>query len=205
MPVLVVIILLLVVGGVYVYKKRASTAVDTTNTTGTTDTSDINPQLLKAGTSVLVALRDADYQKLEELTSSAGLSWNEVPNLDLKKSDVAKADVSNIPTDKTEHLFGYTDGEGAPIMLTNAAYAKKYIYTHDYFSAPEIKVNEVVGTGNSINSVIKDAGDRLVIAYHFDGFDAKYEGMDWTTLYLIFDIEKGEYKLRGIAKDNWTI
>ena len=43
------------------------------------------------------------------------------------------------------------------------------------------------------------------VAFHFSGFNAKYEGMDWLTLYIVLDKIDGEYKLRAIAKDSWTI
>ncbi|MCX6752265.1 MAG: hypothetical protein NTZ87_02075 [Candidatus Nomurabacteria bacterium] len=164
-----------------------------------------NDSLLKAGTDVLTALRDDNYQKLEELTSSSGLSWNEYPQLDFTKNDISKDSISDISTDNKTYMFGYTDGKGDPIVLTKKDYIKEYLYNYDYLYAEKVAVNKTLGSGNSVNSIIKDSGNRTVVAYYFSGFDAKYGGMDWTTLYLVFDKENGVYKLCGIAKDNWTI
>ncbi len=156
--------------------------------------------------SILVALKNKDYSALENLTSSQGLSWNEYPSLDLSKNDIVKAEISNIPTNSQKYLFGYTDGKGDPIHLTISEYLNKWIYNKDYLNADEVAVNKMLDGGtNNLNTIIKDAGNRIVVAFHFKGFDQKYEGMDWTTLYLVFDLENGKYKLRGIAKNNWTI
>lgn len=156
--------------------------------------------------SVLIALKNKDYTSLENLASSQGLSWNEYPSLDLSKNDIVKTEISNIPTNSQKYLFGYTDGRGDPINLTISEYLNKWIYNQDYINADEVVINKVADGGtNSLNTIIKDAGDRTVVAFHFKGFDPKYEGMDWTTIYLVFDLENGEYKLRGIAKNNWTI
>ncbi len=155
---------------------------------------------------VLLALKNKDYATLENLTSSQGLSWNEYPTLDLSKNDISKAEISNIPTNSQKYLFGYTDGKGDPINLTIAEYLSKWIYNADYLNADEIGINKILDGGtNSMNTILEKAGNRTVVAFYFKGFDPKFGGLDWTTLYLVFDLENDEYKLRGIAKNNWTI
>lgn len=161
--------------------------------------------LTDAGNAVLHALKSADYKKLEALTSASGLSLNLYPNLNLEKSTLAKDAVSDISIDSTQHMWGYTDGKGDEIVMTTAQFIRRYIYTADYLNAEQVATGKTLGSGNSMNTILIDAGDRAVIAYHFSGFDPKYAGIDWTTLYLIFENENGSYKLRGIAKDNWTI
>ncbi|MEO8637420.1 MAG: hypothetical protein ABI430_00775 [Candidatus Taylorbacteria bacterium] len=167
---------------------------------------DAQKNVMDSAKEVLVAFKNKDYQKLENLTSSDGLSWNEVPNLDLTKNDILTSEISNIPNNPQKYLFGYTDGKGDPIYLTISEYLSIWIYNHDYASAPEVGVNKILdGGSNSVNTILQDSGNRTVVAYHFKGFDPKFGGMDWTTLYLVFDLQNGEYKLRGIAKNNWTI
>jgi hypothetical protein len=39
------------------------------------------------------------------------------------------------------------------------------------------------------------------VEYHFPGFDAKYEGLDWKSLRLIFDQKGTEWLLIGIQHD----
>ena len=159
--------------------------------------------LTDAGTAVLKALESNDYKKLETLTSGNGLSLNLYPNLDLTKSTVSKNAVSDIAIDSTQYVWGYTDGKGDKIVMTTAQFIRRYFNTVSYVDAEQIAVGKTLGGGNSVNTILADAGDRAVIAYYVSGLG--FEEMDWTTLYLVFENENGSYKLRGIAKDNWTI
>jgi hypothetical protein len=166
-------------------------------------------KILKASNEVLAALAAKDYAKLEALTSPDGLTLNSDPNLNFSASNtltLPKAEVSKIPTDSKKHLFGYTDGKGDPINLTYAEYISKWIYNYDYTKAPQVLVNKTIGSGNTPNHIQENAGpNREFVVFYYPGFDPKYGGMDWTALYLVFDVVNGEYKLRGIAKANWTI
>lgn len=154
---------------------------------------------------VLGALAARDYQKLGGLVSEDGLSMDLYPRFSPVKNVIAKDDVSKIPAAAKTYLWGYTDGKGDAINLTAAEFINKYIYTHDYLKAPNVAVKKMLGSGNSLNTIDGDVAGRTYAAFNFSGFDPKYAGMDWTTIYLIFDSVNGEYKLRGIAKDNWTI
>ncbi len=162
-------------------------------------------KVLVVAREVITALAARDYQKLEGLVSLNGLSLNIYPQLDFQKNLIAKNDISEIPVDTKIYLWGYTDGKGDPINLTRAEFLTKWIYSNsvDYLKAPDVAVNKKLGGGNSVNTIGEDG--RTYAAFYFSGFDPKYGGMDWTTLYLVFDFVNGEYKLRGIAKDNWTI
>lgn len=164
-------------------------------------------KVLATAREVISALSARDYQKLEGLVSSDGLSLNFYPQLDLVKNLIPKSEISIIPKDTEIYLWGYTDGKGDPINLTRAEFLSKGIYTNsvDYLKAPDVAVNKILGNGNYGNTIDKDVNGRTYVAFHFSGFDPKYAGMDWTTLYLVFDSVNGEYKLRGIAKDNWSI
>jgi hypothetical protein len=168
--------------------------------------SEKNPTLIQNSREVLGALAKHDFAKLQTLTSDSGLTLSMYPNLDLQKIHSIKSNIANLPKDKTIYLFGYTDGKGDPVNMTTSEFIDKWIYTKDYVNAPQIAVNSTLGGGNSLNSLKKDIGDRDFVAFHFPGFEAKYDGMDWTTIYLVFDHDNtGAYKLRAIAKDNWTI
>lgn len=162
-------------------------------------------ELVAAGKEVLNAMALKDFAKLARLTSRDGLSLNETPNLDLSTSNLPRLEISKIPTDTETFMWGYTDGQGLEIDMTRKEYFEKYLFTHDYLNAHVIAVNETVGRGNSVNTIITDSTGRNFVAFHFSGFNPTYEGMDWTTIYFVFDLEGGKYKLRGIAKDNWTI
>ncbi len=164
-------------------------------------------KLISTSREVLTALKNKDYNKLETLSSKDGLSFNEYPDsLDLNKNDIGKSAISEIPTNTIKYMWGYTDGKGDEIRLTVSDYISKWIYNRDYINAPKIVVNQIAyPQGNTPNNIATYSQGRNYVAFHFDGFDPKYGGMDWTTIYLIFDEENGNYMLRGIVKANWTI
>ena len=207
--IILIVVVLVIAGGVY-WGIKSTQPITEQNTS--TDPNYFKPitneqKVIATAQEVLGALKARDYQKLQELVSSDGLSLSEVPSFNPTKNLIAKNEISLIPQDTKVYLWGYTDGKGDPINLTRAGFLTKYVYTGsiDYANAPDITVNKILGTGNSLNTIDKDVNGRTYIAFHFSGFDPKYSGMDWTTMYLVFDSVNGEYMLRAIAKDNWTI
>ncbi len=184
-----VVVILVLIGGIYLYKQP-------NETTQIIPVETKEQKLIKVSKEVLKALAVKDYSALEKLTSPDGLSLSFYPNLDLTKTYSAN--------DPKIYLFGYTDGKGDPINLTTKQFLDG-IYSADYLNAPDVAVNKKLGGGNSIFALDTDIGGRDYVAFHFPGFDTKYTGFDWTTMYLVFDKVGDEYKLRGIAKDNWTI
>src|SRR3989338_6545306 len=138
-PLFIAIIILLLVGvGFYLYetKKAEAPVVDNgTNVTG-------DQKILATAREVFGALKARDYQKLENLVSSDGLTLNYFPALDLANNLIAKNEVSLVPTDTTKYFWGYTDGKGDPINLTRVEFITKYIYTGsvDYSIVPDVSV-----------------------------------------------------------------
>jgi hypothetical protein len=199
LPLIFIAILVAAVGaGLYMYQKEKT---DTPAIVMTDER-----RVSDAAREVIAVLAAGDYQKLEQLVSPDGLSMSLYPHFDSQKNLIVKSDVSKIPQDTKMYLWGYTDGKGDPINLTRSDFISGiFPNSIDYLKAPEVAINKKLGEGNSLNTIKEDVAGRTYIAFHFPGFDSKYEGMDWTTLYLIFDSVNGEYKLRGIAKDNWTI
>ncbi len=154
---------------------------------------------------VLFMLQNKNYSQLEEFISSDGLALNNLPNVNLTKNNVLKKDISDIPNDSKVHLWGYTDGKGDPINLTTKDFIEKWITPELFINADEIVVNKIKDEGtNSLNTVLQDAGNRTVIGF-YHASDAAYPGLNWATLYLVFDQENGVYMLRGISRNQWSI
>ncbi len=197
----VCLVILVIVGAVYFSKNK--------------DLNGTGSDPLLAGDAVLKAIKDADYQKLESLTSSDGLSWDHYINLDLKDSKyhIPKDRISSTFTNSEKRLFGYADGSGAPIVITGNEYMKKYVYRHDYLDATNTKVTIIKPSVDITNEQDKfvmsqmnlygGIGSRIVTAHHYA--DPAANDFDYSTIYLVFDTENGEYKLRGIARYYWTI
>lgn len=103
------------------------------------------------------------------------------------------------------YLWGYYDGSGEPIELTFSAYYKEFVYSADFANAESVAINERLGQGNSINNIQDFFPSSSFVEYHFSGFDAQYEGMDWQSLRLVFIQEDGVWYLAAIVHDEWTI
>lgn len=167
--------------------------------------SNINEKITVAGKEVLTALKNKDYNKLETLASKDGISFKLAGYpLDLTKNNVLKEKISEISSDTNKYLWGYTDGKGDEIRLTTAEFIKQWIYSTNYLNAPTIVVNKLSNETSSYGEIIKNSEGRNFIGFHFNS-SKEYPGMDYSTIYLIFDEENGVYKLRAVVKDNWTI
>jgi hypothetical protein len=84
-------------------------------------------------------------------------------------------------------------------------YFDEFIYDQDFLAAEEVKANEVIGTGNTINNIAEVYPSAQFVEYHFPGFDPEMAGMDWVSLRLVFEWKDEQWWLVGIIHDEWTI
>ena len=163
--------------------------------------------LLKVALTAANLIKTGSYDKLSEMVHPEdGVYFIPYSYIDLSKDMHFTADqVANFATDETAYLWGYTDGEGAPINRTPNQYFEKYVYDEDYITAPVIGRNYIVKTGNSIENVQEVFPDCQFVDFHFPGFDAQVGGMDWCTLRLVFREYEGSYKIVAIIHAQWTI
>ena len=105
----------------------------------------------------------------------------------------------------TVSSWGTYDGSGEEIKLTTKAYFSQFVYNADFLYPDKMKFNEIIGSGNSLNNLKEVYTNNPFTEHYFKGFDSKYDGMDWTTLRLIFEEYNGSYFLVGIVHDQWTI
>ena len=178
----------------------------------TTTTNEIVPNIkddskaISFAQKVLNALESNDYIGLSNMVSPDGLNLNMYPYIYWSKNNIPKNEIANINHDTKTYIWGYTDGKGDPVDLSRADFIKSLLASPVSFrKAKQIVVNKKLGGGNTQFTLDKDAKGMTYVAFHFSGFNAKYEGMDWLTLYIVLDKIDGEYKLRAIAKDSWTI
>lgn len=105
----------------------------------------------------------------------------------------------------TEYVWGESDGTGDPIRMTFNAYHRRWL-NNDFSNAPRIAYNSSpIGRGNTPNNIALVYPGSIVVEHHFPGFDPRYEGMDWTSLWLVFELAGSEWHLVGVVRGNWTI
>lgn len=116
-----------------------------------------------------------------------------------------KEQISNFFDNDQDYLWGHYDGSGKKIRLTPAEYYNEFIYTEDFINADEIGYNEVLSSGNMLENQFEVYENPIIVEYYFPGFKAKFGGMDWKSLRLVFEKYKNDWKLSGIIHNQWTI
>lgn len=102
-------------------------------------------------------------------------------------------------------VWGSYDGSGDSINLNLKAYLEKFVYNADYVNAEKFALNKMLGSGNSLNNLTKVFPGLNFSENYFSGFKKEYDGMDWTTLRLVFKKSGDVYYLRAVVHDQWTI
>jgi hypothetical protein len=160
------------------------------------------------------ALRALKSRNMKELSTMVhpekGLRfspYNEVLVGKNEDRDFTRAQVANLLTNRRKYIWGAFDGSGDPIRFTFPAYYRRFIYDYDFSKVtPTIsRSSEVTGAGNSVNNLAEVYPGTIVARFHFEGLKDKYEGMNWKTLWLVFEKKGAEWFLVGIVHGEWTI
>lgn len=161
--------------------------------------------IIATGRAVLTLFKNRDYKELVKYFANEGVVFSPYAYIDQTHSKkLTPDDFLNAIQQKQIITWGSFDGTGAPIKLTVQAYLDKFVYNADFLNAEAIGINELIKQGNSINNLKDLYPDHHFIEYHFSGFDQKYNGMDWTSLRLVFEKQNGQYFIIAIVHDQWT-
>ena len=159
---------------------------------------------------VLMFLKSRNVTRLSALVHPRkGLRFSPYHSVNLQKGGdrvFSRSQVRGLLANKKRYLWGEDDGSGDPIRLTFAGYHRKFLYDHDYLRAPDVTYNsETLSSGNLINNIRESYPAAIIVEYHFPGFEEKYGGMDWTSLWLVFEKQGSEWYLVGLVHGEWTI
>lgn len=171
------------------------------------DDDDLSNNLLLTTVNVLQLLKNKDMDDLSDfIHPTKGVRFSPYGYVDTDNHLVFTAqEVDDLDNDTKVYTWGNYDGSGEPIELDFNDYYDKFIFDQD-FSNPQIIGNNVaVSFGNSLDNISEVYEGGHFIELHFQGFDPQYEGMDWTSLKLVFESVNGNWYLVGIVHDQWTI
>lgn len=159
------------------------------------------------GKSVLEALKNKDYAALGNyFLPAAAIRFSPYGFVDTSGDvKLTAAELTDLFSSNKKIHWGEQDGSGDPIQLTAKAYFEKFVYNADFLHAEKTGIDQFIGGGNSLNNLKEVYPGTRFIEYHFSGFDKKYEGMDWTSLRLVFKEMNERYYLMAIVHDQWTI
>ncbi len=117
---------------------------------------------------------------------------------------VSAAALPGLLADNTVYFWGIQDGSGFNIDETPQDYYDRYVNSRDFTAPDQIVYNTVVSRGNMINNIPNFYPNAIFVELYVDGIDPQYAGMDWRSLYLVFELHNGDYYLVGIANGEWT-
>ncbi len=163
--------------------------------------------LVQTGMTVVQLLANADMAALSaHVHPTSGVRFTPYPYVDtvvdvvLNSTQVATAISSPVQSN-----WGAQDGTGDPLLMDYAAYHARYVYDQDYENPDVIGIDTVIGYGNTIDNLSAAYPNARFLDFHFNGFDPQFDGMDWRSLRLVFELDNGDWKLVGIVHGEWTI
>jgi len=155
---------------------------------------------------VLNAIKNQDFTTLATFVWSQGVRFSPYENVNVGTDIIlSTAEVENALSISSSRLRGNYDGSGEPINLWIGQYREKFVYDVDFATAPEVYYNQKFDRWNIINNIFDVYTGKEIVEYHFPQIDPQYEGMDWRSLYLVFENVGGQLYLIGIVHGQRTI
>ncbi|MCG2614697.1 hypothetical protein LZZ85_10410 [Terrimonas sp. NA20] len=162
--------------------------------------------LLDLSRIILTALKQQDTTRLNQYVSPEfRLRFSPYAFIDTSSKAFTPYELMAAFSKSTIFEWGSYDGSGEPIKMNIRQYFNKFVYNKDYLSAPKRSVNTFLGSGNSLNNLKEVYPTDHFTEFYFPGFDAKYDGMDWQTIRLVFRQANEKTYLIAIVHDQWTI
>jgi len=167
----------------------------------------ISTSLISDAITVVQLIKNGDMNTLQtHIHPTLGVRFSPYPYVDTSLDiSFTSAQIANAMTSTTIYNWGAYDGTGEPISLTFANYYNQFIYGEDYANPNVIGNNTIIGIGNTIDNIATAYPTASFVDFHFNGFDPQFEGMDWSSLRLVFEQVSGVWYLVGIVHGQWTI
>lgn len=113
--------------------------------------------------------------------------------------------IRNLAQDPNVYTWGFEDGRGEAIRMTFPQYFERYVYDRDYIQAPELGVDRVMTGGNALENLAEVYDGCRFVDFSFPTSDPVNDGLDWSSLKLVFQPGDERWYLVGIVHGEWTI
>lgn len=113
--------------------------------------------------------------------------------------------IKNLAQDETVYIWGVEDGRGDPIQMTASQYFERYVYNRDYTQATEIGIDRIMTEGNALENLTEAYPGCRFVDFSFPSADPVNDGMDWSSLKLVFQPQGERWYLVGVVHGEWTI
>jgi hypothetical protein len=165
------------------------------------------PSLQSTAESAVRALAAHDMATIGALADPAkGIRFSPYAHVDTTRDQVIpKESFDSLWASSMPAVWGTHDGSGEPIRLTYAEYHRTFVYDRDFARAPRVEYNAPpVGRGNTPNNIAASYPNASIVEFHVPG-EEKNAGMDWRSLWLVFEKSAATWHLVAIVHGSWTI
>lgn len=166
-----------------------------------------NFPLLNAACAVNRCLRQQNWHALAAYVHpERGLTFTPYSTVEPESDLTFTPDqIKNLGQDQNIYTWGFEDGRGDPIKMTAAQYMQRYVYDKDYTQASEIGVDSIITAGNALENLTEAYPGCRFVDFSFPSSDPVNDGMDWSSLKLVFAAKGERWCLVGIVHGEWTI
>ena len=113
--------------------------------------------------------------------------------------------IRGLEQDPTTYVWGLEDGRGLPIQMTMAQYLDRYVWDADYTRAPELGIDQIITGGNALENLAEAYEGCRFVDFCYPSADPVNDGLDWSSLKLVFQAGEHSWYLVGIVHGEWTI
>lgn len=166
-----------------------------------------NLSLLSAACAVNRCFRRQDWAALAACVHpERGVTFTPYSTVDPTSDLNFTADqIKTLAQDQTVYIWGFEDGRGDPIQMTIPQYFQRYVYDRDYTQVPQIGVDRIMTGGNALENLMEAYPGCRFVDFSFPSADPVNDGLDWSSLKLVFQPEEEHWYLVGVVHGEWTI
>lgn len=113
--------------------------------------------------------------------------------------------IKNLTQDQHVYTWGFEDGRGDPIQMTITQYFARYVYDRDYTQVSQIGIDRIMTGGNALENLTEEYPGCRFVDFSFPSADPVNDGLDWSSLKLVFQAEGEHWYLVGVVHGEWTI
>ncbi|MEO5931137.1 MAG: hypothetical protein ABIR47_14490 [Candidatus Kapaibacterium sp.] len=175
--------------------------------TGRISSARAKQMIAERAAAVISALKSGNTSRLASFVSpTQGLRFSPYVSMDSTRDLVfQKSQLAKLSAGARRYSWGTFDGPEESPRLTFRQYYRRFIYDHDYSRAKRRGYNdEFLGHSTIPNNIPEFYPNGIAVEYNFPGFNPKFDGMDWKSLWLVFEQEGGTWYLVAIAHDEWS-
>ena len=152
---------------------------------------------------VVNALSRRDMRGLARLVHpTRGVRFSPSPSVSESDAILTRAELVSAWRDRRPDVWGET--EAGEINMTFQQYFAEYVYDRDFARIGQVSYNGSRSHGTNSNTLRDNYPRAILVEYHSPGRDPRAEGMDWKSLWLIFERAGREWYLVDIAHDEWS-